>query len=138
MKNMRFVKKNHAGINAGGWQVNIGSSNGLLPLGNKPLPEPVLTHVYVTIRRDWDTINVHVDIVFGELYLSYRELSLSCVQYCVYVFVLFPRVMSVGCLRDVLVGEETDSGGGGWGGKGVGAGGHVTPWTPTPLRSATE
>ena len=25
------------------WQVNIGSGNGLVPSGNKPLPEPMLT-----------------------------------------------------------------------------------------------
>ena len=28
--------------------VNIGLSNGLVPLGNKPLPEPMLTQIYVT------------------------------------------------------------------------------------------
>ena len=31
------------------WQVNIGSGNGLVPSGNKPLPEPMLTQIYVTI-----------------------------------------------------------------------------------------
>ena len=29
------------------WQVNIGSGNGLVPSGNKPLPEPMLTQIYV-------------------------------------------------------------------------------------------
>ena len=29
--------------------VNIGSDNGLMLAGNKPLPEPVLTQIYVTI-----------------------------------------------------------------------------------------
>ena len=29
------------------WIVNIGSGNGLVPSGNKPLPEPLLTHIYV-------------------------------------------------------------------------------------------
>ena len=28
------------------WQVNIGSDNGLVPSGNKPLPEPMLTCIY--------------------------------------------------------------------------------------------
>ena len=28
--------------------VNNGSGNGLVPLGNKPLPEPMLTQIYVT------------------------------------------------------------------------------------------
>ena len=31
------------------WSVNIGSGNGLVPLGNKPLPEPMLTQIYVAI-----------------------------------------------------------------------------------------
>ena len=29
------------------WKVNIGSGNGLVPSGNKPLPEPMLTQIYV-------------------------------------------------------------------------------------------
>ena len=31
--------------------VNIGSGNVLVPSGNKPLPEPMLTQIYVAIRR---------------------------------------------------------------------------------------
>ena len=31
--------------------VNTGLGNGLVPSGNKPLPEPMLTQIYVTIRR---------------------------------------------------------------------------------------
>ena len=30
-------------------RVNIGSGNGLVPSGNKPLPEPMLTQLYVAI-----------------------------------------------------------------------------------------
>ena len=30
-------------------KVNIGSGNGLIPLNNKSLPEPVLNQIYVTI-----------------------------------------------------------------------------------------
>ena len=30
-------------------KVNIGSGNGLVPSGNKPLPEPMLTQIYVAI-----------------------------------------------------------------------------------------
>ena len=33
------------------WQVNIASGNGLVPSGSKPLPEPMLTWIYVTIWR---------------------------------------------------------------------------------------
>ena len=31
--------------------VNIGSGNGLVPSGNKPLPEPMLTQIYVAKWR---------------------------------------------------------------------------------------
>ena len=31
------------------WQVNSGSANGLLPSGNKPLSEAMLTQTYVAI-----------------------------------------------------------------------------------------
>ena len=31
------------------WEVNIGSGNGLVLLGNKPLPEPILAQIYVAI-----------------------------------------------------------------------------------------
>ena len=31
--------------------VNIGSGNGLVPLANKPLPEPMLTQIYVAKCR---------------------------------------------------------------------------------------
>ena len=31
------------------WQVDIGSGYGLVPSGSKPLPEPILTMIYVTI-----------------------------------------------------------------------------------------
>ena len=30
------------------WELNIGPGNGLVPAGNKPLPEPMLTHINVT------------------------------------------------------------------------------------------
>ena len=33
------------------WSVNIGSGNGLVPSGNKPLPEPMLTQISVAISR---------------------------------------------------------------------------------------
>ena len=33
------------------WSVNIGSGNGLVPSGNKPLPEPMLTQISVAIWR---------------------------------------------------------------------------------------
>ena len=34
------------------WYGNVGSGNGLLLSGNKPLPEPILTQIYVTILRN--------------------------------------------------------------------------------------
>ena len=41
-------------VNATGlhwWYVNIGSGNGLVPSGNKPLPEPMLIQIFVAILR---------------------------------------------------------------------------------------
>ena len=42
------------------WWVNIGSGNGLVPSGNKPLPEPMLTHIYVTVWRHYPTMSSFV------------------------------------------------------------------------------
>ena len=39
------------------WKVNFGLGNGLVvPSGNKPLPEPILTQIYVAIERLWATM----------------------------------------------------------------------------------
>ena len=37
-------------------KVSVGSGNGLVPSGNKPLPEPMLTQIYVTIWHHSATI----------------------------------------------------------------------------------
>ena len=37
--------------------VNTGSGNGLVPSGNKPLPEPMLTQIYVTIWHHQATMS---------------------------------------------------------------------------------
>ena len=39
----RWMSQNHIS------DVKIGSGNGLVPLGNKPLPEPMLTQIYIDI-----------------------------------------------------------------------------------------
>ena len=36
--------------------VMIGSGDGLVPSGNKPLSEPMLTHIYVATRPQWVNI----------------------------------------------------------------------------------
>ena len=35
------------------WEVNIGLGYGLVPLGTKPLPQPVLTNICDAIRPHW-------------------------------------------------------------------------------------
>ena len=35
------------------WQVNIGSVNGLVPSGTKPLPEPMLANIYIAIWHQY-------------------------------------------------------------------------------------
>ena len=39
------------------WSVYIGSANGLVQSGNKPLPEPMLTQISVAIWRHWATMS---------------------------------------------------------------------------------
>ena len=46
-------------------QVDIGSGNGLVPRGKKPLPEPMLTEIYVAVTKhnefsDLFTHDLHV------------------------------------------------------------------------------
>ena len=51
---LRHLLWNCPNMNVSGphwWSVNIGSGNGLVPSGNKPLPEPMLTQISVTIWR---------------------------------------------------------------------------------------
>ena len=42
------------------WQVNIGSGNGLVPLGNKPLPEPMLTQKRAAIWCNWAILSWYI------------------------------------------------------------------------------
>ena len=45
---LRHLLSNCPNMNVAGvywWSVNIGSGNGLVPSGNKPLPEPMLTQI---------------------------------------------------------------------------------------------
>ena len=51
---LRHLLRNCPDMNVTGlhwWSVNIGSGNGLVPSGNKPLPEPMLTQINVAIWR---------------------------------------------------------------------------------------
>ena len=43
-------------------KVNIGSGNGLVPLGDKPSPETILTNTYDTIWCDW-AMDLHLKCV---------------------------------------------------------------------------
>ena len=38
------------------WSVNIGSVNSVVQLDNKPLPDPVLTHIYVAISLGYNEL----------------------------------------------------------------------------------
>ena len=39
------------------WLANIASCNGVVPSGNKPLPEPTVTQIYIAIWRDKATLS---------------------------------------------------------------------------------
>ena len=60
------------------WLVNIGSGNGLVPPGNKPLPEPLLTQVYGITRPQClmskhvffsNQGDIHGDYSYGKVFL---------------------------------------------------------------------
>ena len=47
------------------YSINIGSGNGLVPSGNKPLPEPMLTQIFIAIcitRPQW--VNDQVEVLY--------------------------------------------------------------------------
>ena len=51
---LRYLLWNCRQLNVTGpywWLVNIGSGNGLVPSGNKPLPESLLTQIYDALWR---------------------------------------------------------------------------------------
>ena len=39
------------------YEVNIDSGNGLVSSGTKPLPEPMLTQIYIAISCHWATMS---------------------------------------------------------------------------------
>ena len=55
---------NVTGLNL--WSVNIGSGNGLVPSGNKPLPEQMLTQISVAIKPQW-VKTIGLDMFITEL-----------------------------------------------------------------------
>ena len=64
----------HSELNANGlysWWVNIGSGNVLEPWGNKPLPEPISTLIYVTIWHHLAT-------------MSYQTEVYQCMHFCAF------------------------------------------------------
>ena len=48
------------------FEVSIGSGNGLVPPGNKPLPEPMFTKIYVAIWRHYNTMTSHFIVWYHE------------------------------------------------------------------------
>ena len=60
-------------------QVNIGSGNGLLPSGNKPLPEPMLTKYYVAICRHMSPMSPFFSLatdVYTTLWCPFSEINM--------------------------------------------------------------
>ena len=71
---LRHLLWNFPNLNVTGlhwWSVNIGSSNGLVPSGNKPLPEPMLTHISVTTWHQKATIMCWINF-FERKYLNFH------------------------------------------------------------------
>ena len=73
------------------WRLlNIGSGNGLVPSGNKPLPEPMLTQSYVTIWHQQAAMNKGLDLNILHLYSTHHKVFLQLQS-------LFHQV----CLKDI-------------------------------------
>ena len=51
-------------------QVKTGSGNGLVPSGNKPLPEPILTQIFVAQCRHQAAMSSHVIMVYSAVWLT--------------------------------------------------------------------
>ena len=52
------------------WKVNIGPGNGSLPPGVKPLPEPMLTQIYITMAIWCHNSLGHKQFVYNQLYID--------------------------------------------------------------------
>ena len=68
-----IISCNYPQLNAKGsywWRLNIGSGNGLVSPDNKPLPEPVLTQLYVTI---WCHNELSLEFVLSFVHTSIRH-----------------------------------------------------------------
>ena len=63
------------------WSVNVGSGNGLVPSGNKPLPEPMLTQ----ISRHMVSLG-HNELTWSLLWCATFCVILDCVMTQLYVF----------------------------------------------------
>ena len=61
------------------WPVNIGSGNGLLPSGNKPLPEPMVTQIFVA-RKGMSFVYLHHSIV-----VSCSIYDFGVIRYLIYL-----------------------------------------------------
>ena len=67
------------------WSVNIGSGNGLVPSGNKPSPEPILTYIPVAIwhhkaTMSWYTENGTCDVICFPVHANSSLLFLQWVK----------------------------------------------------------
>ena len=68
------------------WAVSIGSGNGLVPSGNKPLPDPMLTQTYFATRPQcvtntektsltsfvWTRKHIYADVVFAISFIFFK------------------------------------------------------------------
>ena len=64
------------------WWISIGLGNGLAPSGNKPLPEPMLTQIYVAIWHHLATTSWYGE---GELICLWQRL------FYLFIFYFFPH-----------------------------------------------
>ena len=77
------------------WLVNIGSGNGLVPSGNRPLPQSMLTHFYVTI---WYHQAARSSILYSQYItvqynLSFQYITVQYDLYSQYITVQYNNIL---------------------------------------------
>ena len=93
------------------WLVSIGSGNGLMPSGNKPFPESVLTHIfspYGVTRPQWVKLVSHaIEILFvlSVPFVPKTEgvLSSPASVQCIWCHIYWFRRVVFWCLTSLLL-----------------------------------
>ena len=79
------------------WGIKIGSDNGIVPSGEKPLTDAILTHNYVAIWPNW--VNHSSPMYMYGLLTRYAKLQVALAPRMAGIFCAPPRVSDAGMHR---------------------------------------